>query len=377
MTAYRKKLYIIAFSVLVALMLVLFAPGGSGRIFAAILLLPSAAVAWLFLKKRPNKSIYTGQVLLIVTVVGLLYVMLYFLSALRFGFTKTGYGLKLDVILKLTLPIAVIVFSTEIIRYVLRAQESKIADVCAYLICLVADVLTRYNVAEISGFSRFMDVVGIVLFPGVLYNLLYHYISIRYGYLPNMVFRALTVLSFFFIPYGSAISDSLFAFFNLLIPIAIYSFIDLLYEKKKKYALGKTNRFAKVAGAVLTVISVIIMSGTIMLVSNQFKFGSFVIATDSMTGEMNKGDVVIYERYDGQIINVGEVIAFERNDSVTVHRVIDIKIINGEYRIYTKGDTNEDPDAGYVRVTDIVGLVNQKVPYLGFPSLWLRNLFSR
>lgn len=376
MTAHSKKLYIIVYSVLAALLLVFFAPGGSARAISALLLLLAAAAVWLLLKKRPLLSIYSGQVLLIVAVVGLLYITLYYLSALHFGFVNTGYGFKLDILVRLTLPIAAIIFSTEILRYVLRAQENKVVDVIAYFICLLADILSQYSFAEINDFSRFMDIVGIVLFPGILYNLFYHYITKRYGFLPNILFRTLTVLVFYFIPYGSAISDSLFAFINLLVPIAVYYFIDILYEKKKKYALGKRNRFSRIMGAVLTVVCLILMAGMIMLVSNQFMLGSFVIATDSMTGEINKGDVVIYERYDKQILNVGQVIAFEKNDSVTIHRVVDIEIINGEYRIYTKGDANEDRDPGYVLASEVIGLVDHKIPYIGFPNLWLRSLFS-
>ena len=114
-----------------------------------------------------------------------------------------------------------------------------------------------------------------------------------------------------------------------------------------------------------------------MLVSNQFKYGALVIATESMTGEINKGDVVIFESYEDQTIQEGQVIVFEKNRSMIVHRVVDIKIINGSARYYTKGDVNEDMDMGYIVDADIVGLANYKLPFLGYPSLWLRSLFKR
>ena len=96
-----------------------------------------------------------------------------------------------------------------------------------------------------------------------------------------------------------------------------------------------------------------------------------------MTGELNKGDVSIFESYDGQPIEKGQVIVFEQDGSMIVHRVVDIQRINGQNQYYTKGDANEANDAGFVTKSQIRGLVNFKVPYLGYPTLWLRSLFDR
>lgn len=114
-----------------------------------------------------------------------------------------------------------------------------------------------------------------------------------------------------------------------------------------------------------------------MLISNQFYYGAYVIATESMTGELNRGDVAIYESYEEQLIIEGQVIVFEQNGSAIVHRVVDIEIINGITRYHTKGDANEDWDADYILDSDIIGLVNYKLPFLGYPTLWVRSLFSR
>ena len=127
----------------------------------------------------------------------------------------------------------------------------------------------------------------------------------------------------------------------------------------------------------LTSVVVIIMIGTVMLVSNQFRYGALVIATESMTGELDKGDVVIFESFEGQHIPEGQVIVFEKYNTTVVHRVVDIKIINGIARYYTKGDANEDNDMGYITNAEIVGLVNYKIPTVGYPTLWLRSLFQR
>ena len=76
MTADRKKVYSISLITLAALLVALFVPSGSGRILAAILLLPSAAITAWVIKKRSLPSLYSKQVLMIMGVIGALYVML-------------------------------------------------------------------------------------------------------------------------------------------------------------------------------------------------------------------------------------------------------------------------------------------------------------
>ena len=377
MSVDRKRLYIISSVTLAVLLLALFAPMGSGRIIAAILLLPLAIICLLAIKKRVALSINEKQVLLIVSVIGLLYFVFYYVSALKFGFTKTGYGInKVDIFFEFIVPIAVIIVAVELIRHVLCVQGEKWGSVFAFFISLTADVIICATIPAITNMATFMDVIGLALLPGLTGNVLYNYLTKRYGYLPNIVYRALTLWAFYLIPYGSAISNSLLGFFNLVLPIIIYLFIDALYEKKRRYALGNTSVIKKVITRVVTAAAVIIMLGSVMLVSNQFKYGAFVIATPSMTGELNQGDVAIFERLEDQPVIEGQVIVFEKDGTVIVHRVVDIQTVNGITRYYTKGDANEDLDEGFIHRSDIVGLVKLKAPYIGYPTIWIRSIFK-
>ena len=370
----RKVLYCITTSSLAVLLLALILPSEtSGRILAAILLLPLAICTYLLLKKRSILSINKNQVLMLMVVIALLYLMLYYLTGLRFGFYTTGYSFRMKVVLNYVLPISAIVVETEIIRRVVLAQARKAANVLTYFICVIAEVLVCSNLAGITSFNKMMDFVALSLFPALTSNLLYHYLSKRYGMLPNIVYRLIISLYTYIIPYKPAMPDSLLAFINLLLPLAIFLFVDMLFEKKKRYALGKKSRFS----FVFTVLAVAIMTSVILLISNQFRYGVLVIATESMTGELNKGDVALYEQYDDQLITEGQVIVFESNGSMIIHRVVKIEKINGVLRYYTKGDANEDMDSGYITNSSIVGVIDYKLPYIGYPTIWVRDLFKR
>ena len=370
----KRKLYVVSISTISALLLIFLIPfDTAGRILAAIAIAIAAVISYLFIKKRPILSMNKNQVVLILTVVALVYLMLYYLSGLHFGFYNNPYALNLKLFVTFCVPTAVVIVASEVFRYVMRAQEDRWSDILSYLACVVAEITICSTVTVgLSSFSNFMDLVGETLFSAVMANLLYHYLTKRYGFYPNIIYRAITSLYIYLIPYTSAMSDAIHIFIKLMLPIAIYLFIDALFERKRRYALAKKSRLEKP----ITVIAVTIMLFVLMLISNQFKYGMYVIATESMTGEINKGDAVIYDRYDDQTIIEGQVIAFREGKSVIIHRVEDIQIINGTTRYYTKGDANGDRDTGYRTDGDIIGLVNHKIPFIGYPTIWLRSLFS-
>jgi signal peptidase len=96
-----------------------------------------------------------------------------------------------------------------------------------------------------------------------------------------------------------------------------------------------------------------------------------------MTGAINKGDAVFFERYNAQEkIEIGRVIIFNQDNIRIVHRVVDIKNVNGETRYITKGDANQDNDNGYITNEDIIGICKFRIAYIGYPSIWIRDIFS-
>jgi signal peptidase I len=165
-------------------------------------------------------------------------------------------------------------------------------------------------------------------------------------------------------------TDALKACVKLILPLITLVLISAMFRKEKKNAVRRGGKLSTAA----TVFAIAALTAIAMLVSCQFRFGALVIATESMTGEINKGDVIIYERYDGQSIKEGQVIVFTENGNRIVHRVVKIQNSGDGTRYYTKGDFNKDMDPGYRTEADIVGLTDIKVAYVGYPTLWLREL---
>ncbi len=368
----KRILYISPLIIFAVLLIALFVDIGSSKIVAACLLLPITVAVCLIIKKRGSLSINKREVLLLSTVVAVIYVVLVQMTGIYFGTYKNPYFINLDRFLKFVLPITVIIIAVEIVRYVFLLQKNKFVDFIIYLSCVIAEILMFSNLKSITTFNKFMDLVGLTLFPALCANVYYHYISKRYGAIPNIAFRLITTLYVYFIPRVTRMSDSLSSCINIVFPIIMLAFVSAMFEKKKTFAKNKGKALSRISVVLATVIIVSVA----MLISCQFRFGAIVIATGSMTGEINKGDMIVYEQYDDQNIKEGQVIVFRENNSRIVHRVVKIENIGGEMRYYTKGDANEALDAGYRTEADIVGLTDVKIAYIGYPTLWLRELIK-
>ena len=368
----RKILYISTLSLFALLLLGLLMPSGGGRIYAAILL-PLAAIVFSFLlKKRGIPSYNSRQVLGIMAMIGVFYFALQMIAGVFFGLGHTAsyYGNDL---LRYVVTYSSIIISVEVIRYVVLSQEKKLANASFYLSSVLAEVMMLEDKIEVERFNELMDFLGITLLPAIVANLLYNYLSSRYGRYPNMAYRLIVSLYPFFFARIPLMSQSLHSLVRLIFPILVFWFVDMLYEKRRRYALVKKSPVT----AIISIVSVVLMVGVLMLTSCQFRFGAIVIATDSMTGELNKGDAVVFEQYDGQIIEENDIIVYKRGQSRIVHRVVKIERINHENRYYTKGDTNNDLDEGYVTDANVVGIAKGKLAYVGFPTLWLRELYDK
>lgn len=376
MTRDRKVLYIASLLFTAVLLGMLFVPRSLIRSIAAAISAAAAVAIFFLIKKRSILSINKQQVLLLTSVSGVLYLVLYYVTGMEFGFHRAGTPFSVASFFSYILPITVIIISTEITRSVLLAQNNKLVSLCAFIACVTSELIIGSGLSGIITFNRFMDLVGLTLLPAIISNVLYHYLSRNYGAYPNIAYRLITALYIYFLPVVPSTPDSLVALANLLVPIAIYLFIKSLYHSKQQGRALEKSAKNKWLSYAITAVAILLMVSLVMLISCQFKYRTIVIATKSMTGELNRGDALIFERYDDQILKEDQIIVFKSDDHLVVHRIVGIERINGQNRYYTKGDANEDRDDGFITDGNIEGVALFKVSYVGYPSIWMRDIFN-
>ena len=95
-----------------------------------------------------------------------------------------------------------------------------------------------------------------------------------------------------------------------------------------------------------------------------------------MEPNISKGDVVVVEKMNNNYseLKEGDIIAVKNEGIIIVHRLVKIIQVSNEYYFYTKGDANENMDSYKITEDMVYGIVNKKIPYIGAPTVWLKNI---
>lgn len=368
----KLKLYILEFLLLGILFLALFVSKIFTRANLAVVLLIFAVVIKLIIKKKNIISIYKNQAIWLMVGFSLIYLLVFYIMGIYFGYYKSATPFGFNTMLKFVLPLTIIILSSEIIRKTFIIQKGKISKITTFISMVLIDLIIYSGVYDVTELEDMLMMLGFIFFASVACNLLYNYITIRFGSKGVIIYRLITILYIYFIPYIPDVYLFFRMFLRMIYPFIIYLVFEYTYSKTS-YAIEYNKKGKNIFETGILLIIMIVVIG---LISCQFKYGVLVIGTGSMTGTIDAGDVALYEAYEGGPIKIDTIIIFEKENSRIVHRVIDIENVNGEYRYYTKGDANQQIDEGYVQKKEIVGIVKLKIKYLGYPSLWLRDIFS-
>ena len=113
------------------------------------------------------------------------------------------------------------------------------------------------------------------------------------------------------------------------------------------------------------------------LMSGIFKYHLLAIGSGSMEPNISVGDMVLVEKTDNyDEIKEGEVLVYRHANVVIVHRLVEREEQAGNYYFKTQGDANDGADAWIVEQGDVIGVARGKIVAVGYPTLWLNELFN-
>lgn len=367
----KLKIYILETLLCLTLFLALFVSKSINKVFLAIILTIFAVIIKKTIKNKKIDSIYKKQVYWLMLGFAIIYIIAFYIMGLYFGYYKSPTIFGFSTIINFIIPFIVIIISSETIRKTLITKKDKISKFLVFIIMVLIDLIIYTGVYNLSNLEDLLTVIGFILFSSIACNLLYNYIAIRFSIKGIIIYRLITILYVYFLPIIPNVYIFFRSFLRMLYPYIIYLVLEYTYSKRN-FATEYKNK----KKSVLTItIGMIITSIIIGLISCQFNYGVLVIGTGSMTGTIDKGDVIVYQKYDNRDIEIDNIIMFEKENKKIIHRVIDVVSVNKEVRYFTKGDANQDQDEGYITTSNIKGLYKFKIKYIGYPTIWIRDIF--
>ena len=323
----------------------------------------------------PKNKEYIKKMIIIM----LLYVIIYFFLGLLFGFTKSPYSHKIITLLSNIWRIIVPVIALEYIRSITVCTDSnnKFIIVSFTLLLFVIELNLNTFIKNISISEDAFKYVSQTVIPLFATEMLCTYLCLKGSYRLSLPYRIILNAITIFSPVFPDIDWFASGIIGILFPAIIFLLYKYDYQKKNRRIsrrdLKKQNPIVYVP-----IFIILIIFGAFML--GLFKYEPIAIVSNSMDPVFNRGDVVVLRKVNKTNLNKlkkYDIIIYSIDKQLVAHRVINKKEEKEELFFKTKGDANISPDLKWVKEDQIVGKYEFHIKYVGYPSVWLNDLFKK
>ena len=146
------------------------------------------------------------------------------------------------------------------------------------------------------------------------------------------------------------------------------------HSQKSKW--GQLSESKKTAVFMVLLVAIIFGGYGIFTIAMGTPTPLVVVTSGSMSPTLERGYLLVLQKHAPDRILVGDIVVYNADwhtEAPVVHRVIQREFVDGEYRYYTQGDANGEPDIGYRTYDDIVGVVVLAIPWVGNITLFLQQ----
>lgn len=323
---------------------------------------------------------YKKDVLLNIIIFLLMYYFITYFLGLFSGFVKSSYSLSFINIIKNTFPVIALILISELMRYVLfnKTKRNLPCLIIGCLLFVMVDVNTMVHIYDVKTALGITKMICLVVFPSITKNIFLTYLIMKVGYKNGIIYRLITELSTYLLPIFPDFGEYINVLLKTVLPIAIMARLNNMFNyysvrkiKDSRYNSRKLVLYSFITFALLTIV---------LLTSGLFTYQALTIGSGSMSPAIEKGDVIILKSMkneEARKIKKGDVLVYNHDNKIIVHRVIK-KSNNGETISFkTKGDYNNAKDSWIVKQEDVIGIVKFRIRWVGMPTVALNELLNK
>ena len=321
-----------------------------------------------------NRKRFKKDGIILSIIFTLSYLFIIYVSGLFLGFERNGYSLSLLNIFRNSFPILVVILVSEFFRFELntKSENQKSLIVLSSILFILVDINIAMQVYDFSNLNDLLEMAALVTLPSITKNILLTYFSLKFGFASTLIYQIIMELYIYLVPILPDFNIYLESIITFIYPLILLKITKLMLkadEKKEEVVKGKNiSRF-------VNIFIILIMFVIVLLTSGIFKYYFLSIGSGSMTPNINKGDVVIVEKYnENELENIekGDILVYKKENQVVVHRVVEVNQ-GDEITFRTKGDNNDDEDAWIINEKDVIGIAKFRIPLVGYPTVWLNE----
>jgi len=370
----QKKLLIFQIVLIIIFLLSNFVPSILGNYFKVLILFILLIIFKLLFGFEKDNHRDTKNITIEILIYLLIYFLMYYLLGVVISFARTINYLHLKGIINVIIPTIVTIVFQEILRYMMlrKSECSRLLLVSTCIFFVFFDLIRMFSIDTFTSSHNIFMFIALTLLPVISRNVFACYVSYKTGYKPVLLYMLVMNLFQFFVPIIPNPNEYIYSIVELVVPMIYMYRIYKYFKKERDERIVREYNKKRTGNIFFLTILVIFL---VYITSGYFYYHAIVIASGSMTPNLLKGDVVVIEKIkDKKNIEIGTVIAYRYSQRIIVHRLVKKINVDGGIYYYTKGDANNEVDNYKITEDMIIGVVNIRVPYIGYPTVWLNEL---
>lgn len=327
-----------------------------------------------------KKRRFTYETMFYVFTYLIFFLIITYIIGLFSGFSQNVYILNMPNLLNNIIPYLLIIVSSELLRYqvVRKGDGSLLSYFLVIFLLIMVDITFFMNTYDISTYDGIIKFICSIVFPHAFKNVLLVYLARNGGPQPCILYRLIMDLKLFIVPIFPNFGLYIDSVVNTCIPVIVFGCVYFSLKQFKNEEVPeqkiKKTRLYNYFFIIILFMMIIVLT---ILTSCKYKYAMIAIGSNSMNPTIYKGDAVIYEsNVDMSEYNIGDILVFKKDSKVVVHRIIDIKNIEGERIFYTKGDNNNGADGYPIIKTEVLGKCKKRIRFIGIFSVYLNELIN-
>ncbi len=330
-------------------------------------------LTYYFYKEIYIRSKYNRYLAKIVFYITLIFIVIFFLLGLMFGFKISPVSHTFYEVIRNFISLVFVLLIEEYIRYYLINSLRSKTNIHT-LITIIFTIFDLVLYFKLVGNISVYKFVFLLIIPNIMINMLCSFLAYNKSLYSTSLIRGLPILIYILVPVVPRVNWVVFAIVEVIYFITTFTIIS---NNIKKLSIIenkiKANKNKKVKFMILTTFTILVM-----FVIGIFNYVPVSVVSESMLPNISIGDAVIYKKInDSDSLNEGNIIVFIKKNVIIIHRIDSIKTIDGVRHIITKGDNNIEVDDWVVFDNDIIGIYKFKIPYIGYPTALIHKLFGR
>ena len=324
-------------------------------------------------KPRIRDKIGKAQTLFILAIS---YLIIYFFLGLIFGFEYSPYARDILSIFKNIWTFIVVIIFQEKIRCILVNYTSNKKKYFIFITFIFVFVNFNFNnfLVNSSSFKLFFKYLFSNFLPLFVENIIFTYLAVKCGFKSLMIFRVPVEFVYLIVPIFPRLDWFLSAIFSFIFNFIVFLIINYEYGMR-----NVSKRYRKSSHPLSYVPIFVLIILFISFVMGFFRYKPLAIVSNSMVPIFSRGDMVIIKKIASEDIHklrINDIIEYRLDNHIVVHRIIKIEEHDGKLYFQTKGDNNNAPDTKFVPGENVLGVAKMYIPFVGYPTVWLSDLFS-